>query len=76
MGKNGEQLPVHDVLRVFTSDDSSHQNRTEYVGVELRTGEGLLVLKTPRTLARNLADELWRATEQRNTKWAPDYRSS
>ena len=77
MGKNREPLPIHDVLSVFfASDDASHENRTEYVVVELLTGEGLLALKTSRTLARNLADELSRAAEQRKTKWAPDYRSS
>ena len=77
MGKNGELLPVHDVLSVsFTSDDASHENRTEYVVVELLTDEGLLALKTSRTLARNLADELSRAAEHQKTKWTPDYRSS
>ena len=76
MGNDGELLPVHDVLSVFTYDDDSHANRTEYIVIELLTAEGLLVLKTPRTLARNLADELSRSTEQPNARWAPDYRTS
>ncbi len=77
METNGKPLPVQDVLSVFAGVDRSHRATRDYVVVELLTSEGLLVLKTPQSLAQNLAKELSRATSEINaTTWVPDYRAA
>jgi len=73
---NGKPLPVQDVLSVFPGVDQSQRISSDYVVVELLTSEGLLVLKTPKSLARNLADGLSRAAEERRAAWVPDYRAA
>lgn len=76
MEKNGEPLAVHDVLSVFTSEQDSGGNGASHIVIQLLTAEGLLVLKTTRAIAHDLAQALARASQQGNAGWTPDYRSS
>jgi hypothetical protein len=71
---NGKPLSVQDILSVFPTIDGSHETPAHYVVVQLMTAEGLVVLKTPLTVAQNLGDELSRATQHRRGSWSPDYR--
>ena len=53
-------LPVQDVLSVFTDIDPSGSSPTTHVLIELLTSDGLLILKVPTPMARELGDNLSR----------------
>jgi hypothetical protein len=71
-------LPVSDVLSVFPDVDRSHRLESHYLLVELLTSEGLLVLKLPQPMARELTESLMQASPvvERDCAWVPEYRSS
>lgn len=71
-------LPVSDVLSVFPDVDRSHRLASHYLLVELLTSEGLLVLKLPQPMARELTESLMQASPVvgSDCAWVPEYRSS
>jgi len=71
-------LPVSDVLSVFPDVDRSHALASHYLLVELLTSEGLLVLKLPQPMARELTESLMQASPVvgSDCAWVPEYRSS
>jgi hypothetical protein len=72
----GRPLPVGDMLHVTTACAASSVSSIEVV-VEILTTGGSWILKVPRSLARDLANELLGAIKREVTaKWVPDYRSA
>jgi hypothetical protein len=69
-------LPVQDVLGVFTDFDRSQRLAAPYVHIQLLTSEGLLVLKVPQPMARELTESLAQASLVEGTAWVPEYRFS
>lgn len=55
-------LPVQDVLSVFTDIDRSASVPSAHVLIELLTSDGLLILKAPKLMARELGESLSRAS--------------
>ena len=69
-------LPVQDVLSVFADVDRSRRVTAPYILIELLTSEGLLVLKVPQPMARELTESLSQASEDEGVAWVPEYRFS
>ena len=57
-------LTVQDILSVFADFDRSSKIPTAQILVELLTADGLLILKMPTLMARELMDSLSRASEE------------
>jgi hypothetical protein len=55
-------LQVQDVLSVFTDSDRSASVPTAHVLIQLLTADGLLILKAPKLMARELGESLSRAS--------------
>lgn len=55
-------LPVQDVLSVFTDADQSASVPSAHVLIKLLTSDGVLILKAPTLMARELAESLSRAS--------------
>jgi hypothetical protein len=51
-------LLVQDILSVFPGDDGTRSGPFSHVLIHLLTADGLLVLKTPKSMARELAENL------------------
>jgi hypothetical protein len=75
---NVRPLPVKDVLSVFPDVDRSRRLASNYLLVQLLTSEGLLVLKLPQPMARELTESLMQAAPvvESECTWVPEYRSS
>jgi hypothetical protein len=75
---NVRPLPVKDVLSVFPDVDRSQRLASHYLLVQLLTSEGLLVLKLPQPMARELTESLMQASPlvESDCTWVPEYRSS
>ena len=56
-------LPVQDILSVFM-DVSPAVSFCDHVLVELLTAEGLLILRVPQPMARELSESLLRASSE------------
>lgn len=70
-------LPVQDILSVFTDLDSSVSPPTVHIFVELLTSDGLLTLRVPKPMARELRESLSRISlgdECLSEKSKPDRR--
>jgi len=59
-----DSLTVQDVLSVFSDLDRSERAPVRLVLVELLTADGLLILKMPPLIARELMESLARAAEE------------
>ena len=57
-------LAVQDILSVFSDFDLSNKVPTPQILVELLTADGLLILKMPTLMARELMESLDRASEE------------
>ena len=64
-------LPVQDVLRVFMDIDPSGSSPTFDVLIELLTSDGLLILKVPTPMARELGDSLSRTSVEADSLSEP-----